>query len=72
MKKKRSGEGREETDVIVRTPLACGEDSLVDALFEILGILEVLPEEDQPCSWATECLVPARKKSNFRTEHAKR
>ena len=64
--------GKEGTDVIVRTTLACGEDSLVDTLFEILGILEVLPEEDQPCSWATERLVPARKKRSVRTEYARR
>ena len=46
-----------ETDVIMGTALASGENSLVDALLEILGVLCIFPEEDQTSTGTTESLV---------------
>lgn len=43
--------------VIVGTTLTCGEDSLVDALLEVLGLLEVFPEEDETSTGSTKRLV---------------
>lgn len=40
------------------TTLASGEDSLVDALLEVLSLLGVFPEEDKTSTGTTECLVP--------------
>lgn len=54
------------THVIVGTTLASGEYSLVNALLEVLRILQILPEEDQARSRATEGLM--RCSSNNVTE----
>lgn len=44
----------EGTYLIVRTSLACGEDSLVDTLFKVLRVLEVFAEEDQTSTGTTK------------------
>ena len=46
-----------ETDVIVGTALASGEDGVIDALFEVLVLRAVLAEEDETGTGATEGLV---------------
>lgn len=43
--------------VVVGTTLACREDGIVNPLFEILGVLEILPEEDETGTGATQGLV---------------
>jgi hypothetical protein len=50
------------TYVVVRATLASGEDSFVDALLKVSGVLEVLAEEDETSTRATESLVTGRKK----------
>ena len=46
--------------VVVRTTLAGREDGFIHALLEVLSVLEILPEEDETSSRATEGLVTAR------------
>ena len=48
------------TYVVVRTTLASGEDSLVNALLKVLSLFDVLPEEDQTSTGTTESLVATR------------
>ena len=43
--------------VVVRTTLAGRENGVVDALLEVLCVLEILAEEDETSTGATECLV---------------
>lgn len=45
------------THVVVGTTLARGEDSIVHALLKVLGLVRVLPEEDETSTGATERLV---------------
>jgi hypothetical protein len=46
--------------VVMGTTLASREDSLIDTLFEIFGIFQVLPEEDETGTRTTEGLVAGR------------
>ena len=46
--------------VVVGATLACGEDSLVYALLEVLCVFTVLAEEDQASARATESLMSER------------
>ena len=43
--------------VVVRAALASREDSIVDALLEVLRLVRVLAEEDEACTGTTERLV---------------
>lgn len=43
--------------IVMRTTLASGEDGIIDALFEVLGIFNVLSEEDETSSRTTEGFV---------------
>lgn len=45
------------TDVVVRATLASGEDGVVDARLDVLGIGVIPPEEDQPRPRTTQSLV---------------
>lgn len=56
--KKRSRDTRDS--VIVRATLACREDSFVNALLKISGLVRALAEEDQAGARATEGLVSAQ------------
>ena len=53
---------KKKTYVVVGTTLASREDSLVDALLEVLSLLGVFPEEDKTSTGTTECLVPVPQK----------
>ena len=44
----------------MRTTLAGGENGFIDTLLEVLGILEILPEEDETSSRTAEGLVTVR------------
>lgn len=50
------------------TTLAGGENRVVDALLQILGVLRIFPEKDQTSTGATESLVTSGE-SAIRTQH---
>lgn len=52
------------TYVVVGSTLASGEDSKVDTGLEVGSVLEVLPEEDQTSTGATESLVAVDKQTS--------
>lgn len=54
------GSGNTGNGVVVRAALARGEDSIVDTLLEILGLLVVPTEEDEASTRTTEGFVSAR------------
>ena len=45
------------THVVVWTTLASGEHGIVYSLLKILGMLKILPEENQPGAGTSESLV---------------
>ena len=50
-----------ETDIVVGATLASREDSIINALFKIRGVLEVFPEEDETGTRTTKSLVTIKK-----------
>lgn len=59
--KERGGNGSD--GVVVRTTLASREDGIVDSLLEVLGVLDILAEEDEASSRATESFVTDKERS---------
>lgn len=58
--------------MVVGATLASREDSLVDALLEVLMVRAIFLEEDQTRSWATEGLVTKSNQSPSLDEKWKR
>lgn len=71
LRRLKEGGGDAGDGIVVRAALARGENSVVDALLQVLGLLVVPAEEDEAGTRTTEGFVAARG-SVWGTTHAKR